>query len=99
MTGEAVQAPDAATAKAKQGTANDVFVAELTGMNAMAPGCRDKNDANKAAGPGATRFAIMGSYQISNGDYDTLNPNNLPLTCKTGGPECWYQPKKPGASD
>ena len=90
VTGRAVQAPNETAAKAKLPASNDQVVAEV---NTRGDGCTGKNDANKNAGPGATHFAVVGTYEIVQG-----SPPDQSTTpyCKSGGPTCLYQTKKTG---
>lgn len=98
--GQAVKAGSAAEAKAKKSTANDIIVAEVQTLGGGA-GCANKADGTKPGsgpGSGATVFTVIGAYEVANGDYDAINPNNAPAgTCK-GAPPCLYGPKKPGKS-
>ena len=91
VTGRAVQAADEPTAKQKLPNSNDQVVAEINASGAAA--CANKNDANKAAGPGATLFTANGTYELLQGSPPDQSAGPY---CKSGGPTCLYQTKKTG---
>lgn len=95
--GQAVAAADVGTAKAKKAGANDVFFGVVNGFGGRQPACFTKAGAGAGKTGGAQAFVIDMVYAIDNGDYDAINPNGMPLTCKAGlAAGCLYDPKKVG---
>lgn len=99
VTGYANQAANEQEAKAKFNNQRRDWI-KMGVQAAGAAACLTKNDANKAAGPGATNFTVNGDYTIKNTVTGQEGDQNLPAGMCKGAPAtgCAYGPKKPGAA-